>query len=50
MKTRAELIKDFKDFTESILHYIFPGQTSDPEVFSEPRCQNSVAPRFFSMR
>jgi hypothetical protein len=47
MKTRAELIKDF---TESILLYIFPGHTSDPEVFSEPRGQNSVAPKFFSMR
>jgi hypothetical protein len=49
-KSKADVHKYVKIFTESLLVFIFPGASSDPEIFSPPDNNNAVAPPFFSMR
>jgi hypothetical protein len=49
-KSKKDVPKLVKFFTEALLLFIFPGASSDPEIFSAPDSNNAMAPPFFSMR
>jgi hypothetical protein len=49
-KSKKDVPKLVKLFTEALLQFIFPGASSNSEIFSAPDSNNALAPSFFSMR